>query len=180
MAMAEQRKAIAGFLAMIYGASLENPVFADITDDDELESIREGWEKLVMMKVYDSVFGAIGTDEPKMQRHLNNKIAIFKWVQERHFDIPYSFEKSLEPAQAELEKVNAFRCPKDKVTILMNVLELAVGRFLTFRFGCVVAYQLQSVAIKQKQDSAGNDQLLPVLILIIIRSTATDIISNVK
>ncbi|KAJ3297627.1 hypothetical protein HDU79_002801 [Rhizoclosmatium sp. JEL0117] len=162
MAMAEQRKAIAGFLAMIYGASLENPVFADITDDDELESIREGWEKLVMMKVYDSVFGAIGTDEPKMQRHLNNKIAIFKWVQERHFDIPYSFEKSLEPAQAELEKVNAFRCPKDKVTILMNVLELAV------------------VAIKQKQDSAGNDQLLPVLILIIIRSTATDIISNVN
>ncbi|ORY48929.1 hypothetical protein BCR33DRAFT_781942 [Rhizoclosmatium globosum] len=156
-------KAIAGFLAMIYGASLENPVFADITDDDELESIREGWEKLVMMKVYDSVFGAIGTDEPKMQRHLNNKIAIFKWVQERHFDIPYSFEKSLEPAQAELEKVNAFRCPKDKVTILMNVLELALV-----------------VAIKQKQDSAGNDQLLPVLILIIIRSTATDIISNVN
>ncbi|KAJ3015918.1 UNVERIFIED_CONTAM: hypothetical protein HDU68_012515 [Siphonaria sp. JEL0065] len=160
--MGEMRKAISSFLVVIYGASLENPAFADIIDDDELEYIREGWEKLVMMKLHDSVFGNSETKEPQMQRHLDNKITHFNWVVERHFDIPYSFGTDLEAAQAELGKVNGFRCPKDKLTIMMNVLELVVA------------------AIRRKQDSAGNDQLLPVLILVLIRSNTPNIISNVK
>ncbi|KAI9339589.1 hypothetical protein BDR26DRAFT_378963 [Obelidium mucronatum] len=158
MSMGDMRKAISSFLVVIYGASLENPAFADVVDDDELEYIREGWEKLVMMKLHDLVFGIAETKEVQMQKHLNNKIMHFKWVVERHFDIPYSFGNGLETAQAELEKVNGFRCPKDKLTIMMNTLELVVA------------------AIKRKQDSAGNDQLLPVLILVLIRSSTTDII----
>ncbi|KAJ3110771.1 hypothetical protein HK100_002914 [Physocladia obscura] len=163
----EQRRVIAAFLEAIYAASLENPAFANVINDDELEFIREGWEKLVMMKLHDIVFGAKGTDEPKMERHLLNKLAAFSWVEERHLDIPYNFHldtnsSALAATVNELGKLKAYRCPKDKLTVLMNVIDLTV------------------VAIQQQNDTAGNDLLLPVIILALFRAKAGDIISNVN
>ncbi|KAJ3215173.1 hypothetical protein HDU67_000741 [Dinochytrium kinnereticum] len=158
----EQRKAVARFLEHIYGESLQNPVFAEATEDDELENIREGWEKLLMIKIYDHVFGAPGTDENKMTQYLTRKIEQFSWIQERHLDLPFQIGASLEVAQAELLRVNGFRCPKDKLTILQNVIKMIAD------------------LIQKQQGNAGNDQLLPVLILAVIRSNPPALISNVK
>ncbi|KAJ3117460.1 hypothetical protein HDU96_006697 [Phlyctochytrium bullatum] len=115
-----------------------------------------------MIKIYDHVFGAPGTDESKMTQYLTRKIEQFSWVQERHLDLPFQLGASLEVAQAELLRVNGFRCPKDKLTILQNVIKIIAD-------------------LAQKQDSsAGNDQLLPILILVIIRSNPPALISNVN
>ncbi|KAJ3267230.1 hypothetical protein HDU77_003310 [Chytriomyces hyalinus] len=162
LTLSEQRKSISIFLDQIYAASLENSVFSNVTDDDELEYIREGWEKLIMRGVYTLVFSIPGSDDFKMQKHLNNKISLFGWVKERHFDIPYTFGQELAVAQDELYKINGFQSPKEKLAVLMKVFDLAVA------------------AIKSKQDSAGNDQLLPVIILTIMRSKAPDVICNVN
>ncbi|KAI8849216.1 hypothetical protein BC829DRAFT_432739 [Chytridium lagenaria] len=158
----EQRKAVARFLEHIYGESLQNAVFAEATEDDELENIREGWEKLLMIKIYDQVFGAPGTDENKMTQYLTRKIEQFSWIQERHLDLPFQMGASLEVAQGELLRVNGFRCPKDKLTILQNVMQLITD------------------LIQKQQQHANSDHLLPVLILAVIRSNPPALISNVK
>ncbi|KAJ3393463.1 hypothetical protein HDU84_001954 [Entophlyctis sp. JEL0112] len=165
----DQRKAISSFLDIIVSASLENPAFANVLDEEQVEFVREGWEKarrplsLVMMKLHDFVFGAKGTEEPKMERHLSNKLRAFSWVKEHHLDIPYDFsDNELVPVIAEIGKLNAYRSPKDKVTVFMSVVELAVD------------------ALKKQHDSAGNDLLLPVLILVLIRANPSNVISNVK
>jgi hypothetical protein len=62
-----------------------------------------------------------------MTAYLNKKINTFSWIQERHLDLSFSLGASLEVAQAELLRVNGFRCPKDKLTIFMNAIQIVVG-----------------------------------------------------
>lgn len=146
---------------MIYSETLQNPLFALVVAD-ELEAIREGWEKLVLGKVYDMVFGAPGTDEKKMTAHLDTKMAAFSWVTERHFDLLFECGDSLRHGQDELLRLVVVRSPKDKILVLQAVLQIAVD------------------AIKKQGDNAGNDNLLPVLILIIIRAKPPDFISHLN
>ncbi|KAJ3299562.1 hypothetical protein HK104_008448 [Borealophlyctis nickersoniae] len=159
----QQRKSVVQFLQFIYAESLQNPIFAEASDDAELENIREGWEKLVMMKLYDTVFGAPGTDEAKMNAQLQRKLEAFRWVQEQHLDLPFELGHTLEVAQAELLRINGFRAPRDKLTILQNTNQLLVG-----------------LIQKDAGENAGNDHLLPALILCIIRSNPPNLISNIK
>ncbi|KAJ3141972.1 hypothetical protein HK101_003349 [Irineochytrium annulatum] len=158
----EQRKGVNRFLEHIYAETLQNPVFSQATSDEELENIREGWEKLLMIKIHDQVFGAPDTDEGKMTSYLARKIDQFQWVQERHLDLPFHVGSKLEVVQGELLRVNGFRCPKDKLTILMNTIQMVVD------------------ILQKQKESAGNDHLLPVLILAVIRANPPALISNVK
>ncbi|KAL2917890.1 hypothetical protein HK105_202303 [Polyrhizophydium stewartii] len=162
-----QRKLVASFLEYIYGESIDHPAFAGATEHDppDVENIREGWEKLVMSKIHDRVFGAPGTDEAKSNAVLSRKFESFKWIEERHLDIPYSFNLSLEVAQAELLRINGFKSPRDKLVILQNVQQL-------------VADLIKKHSVEG--DSAGNDNLLPTLILVVIRAAPPNMISNIK
>ncbi|KAJ3414502.1 hypothetical protein HDV05_006504 [Chytridiales sp. JEL 0842] len=160
--LVEQRRAVASFLENIYAETIQNTLFSHVTEDEDLENIREGWEKLLMIKLYDATFGGPGTDEHKMTDYLNKKIQTFSWVQERHLDLTFQLGASLELAQAEMLRVNGFRCPKDKLTIFMNVLQIVVD------------------LIKKQNMNASSDDLLPILILVIIRSNPPDLISNLK
>ncbi|TPX54761.1 hypothetical protein PhCBS80983_g05776 [Powellomyces hirtus] len=159
----QHRKLVASFLHYIYSESLQNEVFASSTSDDELENIREGWEKLVMMNIYERVFGAAETDDIKMGAHLQRKIESFQWVQEHHLDLPFSFHHTLEVAQAELLRVNGFRAPRDKLIILQNTSQIVVD-----------------LIGKASASSAGTDHLLPVLILTILRANPPNLIANIK
>ncbi|KAJ3188776.1 hypothetical protein HDU85_004490 [Gaertneriomyces sp. JEL0708] len=159
----QQRKMVSSFLHFIYGESLQNSLFAEVSDDAELDNIREGWEKLIMMNIFDQVFGGPGTDDVKMSTHLAKKVEGFQWVQEHHLDLPFSFHHTLEVAQAELLRVNGFRAPRDKLIILHNTTQLVVD-----------------LIRKASLENAGNDHLLPSLILTIIRANPPNLISNIK
>ncbi|KAJ3022427.1 hypothetical protein HKX48_006244 [Thoreauomyces humboldtii] len=159
----QHRKLVASFLHYIYGESLQNEVFALSSSDEELENIREGWEKLVMMNIYERVFGAPETDDLKMGGHLQRKIESFQWVQETHLDLPFSFHHTLEVAQAELLRVNGFRAPRDKLIILQNTAQIVVD-----------------LISKASSETAGNDHLLPALILTVIRANPPNLIANIK
>ncbi|KND02164.1 uncharacterized protein SPPG_02656 [Spizellomyces punctatus DAOM BR117] len=159
----QQRKLVASFLHFIYGESLQNELFAEAAEDAELENIREGWEKLVMMNIYDQVFGAPGTDDVKMGLHLQRKIETFQWLQEHHLDLPFSFHHNLEVAQAELLRLNGFRAPRDKLVILHNTTQIVAD-----------------LIRKASDENAGNDHLLPTLILTIVRANPPNLIGNIK
>ncbi|EGF79479.1 hypothetical protein BATDEDRAFT_89555 [Batrachochytrium dendrobatidis JAM81] len=162
-----QRKLISSFLEHIYTESITHAAFQGDTEDDpvDVENIQEGWEKLVMSKVYDRVFCAANTDEHKSNMILEKKFETFGFIEERHLDIGCSFNLSLEVAQAELLRINGYKSPRDKLVILQNVLQLVVD------------------LIKRNDpegDNAGNDNLLPTLILVFIRAKPPKMISNIK
>ncbi|TPX38075.1 hypothetical protein SmJEL517_g00316 [Synchytrium microbalum] len=169
----QQRRLVLKFIDSIYTESLQNPILnkdkkdeaaqdKDSDEDEQSTWIREGWEKLVMTKIYESVFCPANSEEPKMATHLTKKIQEFSWIQERHLDLPFSLESAIEVAQAELLKVNGFKSPRDKLVIIQNTVQLAVD------------------LIKKTTENAGSDHLLPVLILIIIRANPPNIIANIK
>ncbi|KAJ3161902.1 hypothetical protein HDU88_007133 [Geranomyces variabilis] len=159
----QHRRLVASFIHFIYGESLQNEIFSATSADEDLDNIREGWEKLVMMNIYDRVFGAAETDDLKMGAHLQRKIESFQWVQESHLDLPFSFQHTLEVAQAELLRVNGFRAPRDKLIILQNTSQIVVD-----------------LIGKVSSSTAGNDHLLPVLILTILRANPPNLIANIK
>jgi hypothetical protein len=117
-----------------------------------------------MTKVFDFVFGAPNTEEPRSNQILKNKVETYQWIEERHLDLSINFSLSLEVVQAELLRINGFRSPRDKLVILENVIRLIVD-LIKKRTGAV---------------SPNNDSLLPSLILVIIRSNPPNLISNVK
>jgi hypothetical protein len=79
-----------------------------------------------MTKVFDFVFGAPNTEEPRSNQILKNKVETYQWIEERHLDLSINFSLSLEVVQAELLRINGFRSPRDKLVILENVIRLIV------------------------------------------------------
>jgi hypothetical protein len=153
------------FLTQINEDSNNHIAFIDPdTQEFDAENVKEGWEKLVMTKVFDAVFGAPGTEEPRSNQVLQKKMETYSWIEERHLDLAINYSLSLEVAQAELLRINGFRSPRDKLVILQNVMQLIV----------------ELIKKKTGNDSTTNDALLPTLILVIIRANPPNLISNVK
>jgi hypothetical protein len=163
LSLAQQRRQIAAFMASIGQDSNNHICFMQDGNFDK-ELVREGWEKLVMAKLYDVVFAAPGTDETASNFVLVKKIETYAWIEERHLDLGISFSLGLEVAQAELLRINGFRSPRDKLVILQNVLQLLAD------------------LIKKKTEGSptATDSLLPTLILVIIRANPNKFISNLK
>ncbi|KAJ3397447.1 hypothetical protein HDU92_007836 [Lobulomyces angularis] len=158
----KQRRLTSLFLEKIVNETIQNPIFKELCDDEEgLMVITEGWEKLVLTKLHDLVFGAPMTEEPLMCAHFDQKLTQFSWVQERHLDL--MFETNLEVAEAELVRLSNFRAPKDKLTILNNTMQIVVD-----------------LIHKSSDNKAGNDQILPVLVLLLLRSKPPKMISHIR
>jgi hypothetical protein len=153
------------FLTQINEDSSNHITFIDPDSQEfDAENVKEGWEKLVMTKVFEAVFGAPGTEETRSNQVLQKKIETYSWIEERHLDLSINYSLSLEVAQAELLRINGFRSPRDKLVILQNVMQLIV----------------ELIKKKTGSDSTTNDALLPTLILVIIRANPPNLISNVK
>ncbi len=117
-----------------------------------------------MSKLFDLLFGAPNTDEGRSNYVLSKKVETYKWIEERHLELPINFNLSLEIAQAELLRINGFRAPLDKLIILQNVLQLIVDL----------------IKKKGNAENITNDSLLPTLILVILRANPPSLISNIK
>lgn len=126
--LAFQRKLVVTFLGSITKLSLESQVFRDIiTGEIDTESIEEGWEKLVMSQVYDKVFNVANTEETRVNSSVHEKMVLFSWIEPRHLDITINFSLGLEIASAELLKLNAYKSPRDKLIVLLNLMQLVAG-----------------------------------------------------
>jgi hypothetical protein len=160
--LAYQRKQVSAFLQQMNIAS--PPLFPSL----DPENIWEGWEKLVMSQIFPKVFMGAG-DEPKANLAVTKKMEQFHWVQESHLDLKINFELNLEIASAELLRINGYKAPRDKLVIMINVIQLVTG----------IGNNNIADLIKKCSDEntiANQDTILPTLILVIIRANAANMV----
>lgn len=184
MSTAQRIKAVRQFKQFIKGKFEEYEPFASMNNKD-LENSNEGIEKLIMNRLYEycfspEVFKKYGnqTQESFLQDLREDlKFAScldkFSWVLGNHLDIDLNEiaqrkkETSsdslnyLDHAIKELNKMNSYRAPRDKIICILN--------------SCKIIFSLLRVS-KQETNA---DAFIPLLILVIIRAKTPNIISNV-
>ncbi|CAJ0851710.1 7393_t:CDS:2 [Entrophospora sp. SA101] len=146
----------------------ECEIWKDVSEK-EFENAKEGMEKLLMMRLYKLIFtpaikGQAVTDDLERDEILHQKIQIFRWVGEKHLDIPITphNEIFLNHAKNELLKMRQFIAPRDKLICILNC--------------CKVIYGL----IKFVDGEEGADKFLPILIFVILKANPEHLMSNVQ
>ncbi|KAL8159228.1 hypothetical protein V2J09_000765 [Rumex salicifolius] len=146
------------FLANMEGAFRAHPLWAGCLEE-ELESAGEGLEKYVMTKLFAHVFASL-PDDIKADEQLSEKIALVQqFIRPEHLDIrpPYQNETSWLLAQKELQKINMYKAPREKLVI--NNL-------------------LLNASIASNGDPPGADEFLPILIFVTLKANPPQLHSN--
>ncbi|KAL1921236.1 uncharacterized protein VTP21DRAFT_10952 [Calcarisporiella thermophila] len=159
----EQIQIIREFLDFMSGKITECELWRN-ADEQEIENANEGMEKLVMNRLYHRTFCPQTTDDKERDEVLSQKIAIFRWINETHLDIPITphNESFLNFAVAELLKINHFKAPRDKLICILNCCKVIFG------------------LIKHVEGDAGADKFLPILIYVVLKANPPQLISNVQ
>ncbi|KAI8869620.1 hypothetical protein GQ42DRAFT_102544, partial [Ramicandelaber brevisporus] len=139
----------------------------------EYDYIREGVEKLISSSLYSLIYGQSTTDDKARDTVLNQRIKLFRWIDEKHLDIPQaSFNDGfLKIAISELYKMNTFKAPRDKLICILNCC--------TVIYGLLNHHSNVSKGKKSNTSEVNADQFLPALIYIIIRANPPELVSNV-
>ncbi|KAI8985546.1 hypothetical protein BD414DRAFT_488409 [Trametes punicea] len=169
----DQVKLINDFLTFISARMRECEVWRNASDA-EFDNAMEGMEKLVMNRLYDFTFTPqvakavpprpVTADDLERDRVLSQRIALFKWIEPKHLDLPEGegSEGFLMFAQQELLKVNHYKAPRDKLICILNC--------------CKVIFGL--IRHLHKEESA--DTFLPILIYVVIKANPPHLLSNVE
>lgn len=139
----------------------------------EFDNAKEAMEKLVMSRLYNYTFSPavsaagkwpIQTDDLERDAVLDQKVALFAWVQEKHLDLPPVGASGgfLEFAIKELLKINHYKAPRDKLICILNVCKVIFG------------------LIRQLKEDASADTFLPLLVLVVLRAKCPHLVSNVE
>lgn len=169
----DQVKLINEFLNFISGKMRETDVWRNASDA-EFDNAMEGMEKLVMNRLYDYTFTPqvarmvpprpITSDDLERDRVLSQRIALFKWVEPHHLDIPDGpgFEGFLMFAQQELLKINHYKAPRDKLICILNCCKVIFG------------------LIRHMHKEEGADSFIPILIYVVLKANPDHLLSNVE
>ncbi|KAI8645441.1 hypothetical protein BD408DRAFT_411909 [Parasitella parasitica] len=159
----EQIKIIQDFLDFIFIKMKECDVWRDMSEQ-EFGNAKEGMEKLVMNRLYHVTFCPNTTDDKERDEILYQKISIFRWIREKHLDIPETEhnESFLSFAESEILKINNYKAPRDKLICILNCCKVIFG------------------LIKHVEGDAGADKFLPILIYVVIRANPPKLVSNVQ
>ncbi|KAI9273867.1 hypothetical protein EDC94DRAFT_672518 [Helicostylum pulchrum] len=159
----EQIKIIQDFLDFIFVKMRECDVWKDIPEQ-EFGNAKEGMEKLVMNRLYHVTFCTDTTDDKERDEIIYQKISIFRWIREKHLDIPETEhnESFLSFAESEILKINTYKAPRDKLICILNCCKVIFG------------------LIKHVEGDAGADKFLPILIYVVIRANPPRLVSNVQ
>ncbi|GBG58841.1 hypothetical protein CBR_g241 [Chara braunii] len=154
------------FLASTEAAFRAHPLWAGASEE-ELEGAGEGLEKYLMTKLFKHAFAP--TDEER-ERDLKLSQTIKKlqrFIRPEHLDIPQSAQKesSWAFAQKELQKINSWKAPRDKLVCILNCCR-------------VINNLLMVVSLANDTNPPGADDFLPVLIYIVIKANPPQLQSN--
>lgn len=155
-------------------------------DTIDLENSREGLEKLIMNRLYDLTFPpnvakSLGNREAEStykdledDREFASQLEKFSWVNGSHLDIDLESlsrlrtlvsdddSNFLDYAIQELNKINDYRAPRDKIICILN--------------SCKIIFSFLKV---NKQETSA-DSFIPLLILVIIKAKTDHFISNIR
>ncbi|KAH9852622.1 hypothetical protein C2E23DRAFT_885385 [Lenzites betulinus] len=169
----DQVKLINDFLSFIATRMRESEVWRNASDA-EFDNAMEGMEKLVMNRLYEFTFTPqvakvvpprpVTADDLERDRILSQRIALFKWIEPSHLDVPEGegSEGFLMFAQQELLKINHYKAPRDKLICVLNCCKVIFGLIRHLR----------------KDESA--DTFVPILIYVVLKANPPHLLSNVE
>ncbi|KAI0339587.1 hypothetical protein BDW22DRAFT_1361143 [Trametopsis cervina] len=169
----DQVKLINDFLNFISVKMREADVWKHASDA-EFENAMEGMEKLVMNRLYDYTFipqvarmippRPVTADDLERDRVLEQRIALFSWLEPHHLDIPegHGREGFLMFAQQELFKVNHYKAPRDKLICILNCCKVIFG------------------LIRHLRKEEGADSFIPILIYVVLKANPEHLLSNIE
>ncbi|XP_042393214.1 vacuolar protein sorting-associated protein 9A-like [Zingiber officinale] len=137
------------------------------SSEEELESAGEGLEKYVMTKLFNRVFASVPEDV-NSDGELYEKMALLQhFIRPENLDIKPAFqnETSWLLAQKELQKINMYKAPRDKLVGILNCCK-------------VINNLLINASIASNENPPGADEFLPVLIYVTIKANPPQLHSN--
>ncbi|KAL9432264.1 hypothetical protein AB3S75_027309 [Citrus x aurantiifolia] len=161
-------KRVQEFFTTMESAIKDHPLWANATIED-IESAMEGLEKYVMTKLFSRTFASTSEDV-KIDQEISEKICLLQtFLRPEHLDISTFLqnEASWLLAEKELQKINAFKAPREKVLCIMNCCR-------------IINNLLLNASISENVELGGADDFLPVLIYIIIKANPPQLHSNIK
>lgn len=153
-------KRVQEFFLTMEAAIREHPLWAGATDE-EIDSALEGLEKYVMTKLFSRTFASVPEDA-KIDREISEKIGLLQtFLKPEHLDIPAVLrnEASWLLAEKELQKINTFKAPREKLSCIMNCCR-------------VINNLLLNASMSENHVLAGLDDFLPVLIYVTIKASS--------
>ncbi|MED6131360.1 Vacuolar protein sorting-associated protein 9A [Stylosanthes scabra] len=158
--------AVQEFFANMEAAFRAHPLWAGCSEE-ELESAGEGLEKYVMTKLFARVFASVPEDV-KLDDQLSEKMALVQqFIKPENLDIKPVFENETSwlLAQKELQKINMYKAPRDKLVCILNCCK-------------VIGNLLLNASLASKDSPPGADDFLPVLIYVTIKANPPQLHSN--
>ncbi|TQD70670.1 hypothetical protein C1H46_043800 [Malus baccata] len=135
-----------------------HPLWAGCSEE-ELDSAGEGLEKYVMTKLFPRVFASL-PDDVKLDEQLYEKMALVQqFIRPENLDIKPTFqnETSWLLAQKELQKINMYKAPRDKLVCILNCCK-------------VINNLLMKASVASNENPPGADEFLPVLIYVTLKA----------
>ncbi|XXQ32481.1 VPS9 domain-containing protein [Plasmodiophora brassicae] len=127
-------------------------------DDDALRQAREGLEKFIMIKMYPKLFQSTPSAR-KRDAALFDRMTRLSWVCHTHLDIPeqYAACAGLQAARHELQNMNSFKPPRDKMVCILNCMQ-------------IINNAIASCQSRPLGAPPSADDFLPLLILVILQA----------
>jgi Rab5 GDP/GTP exchange factor len=142
-----------------------HPLWKD-SDDKQIDEVREGLEKYALLKLHPTLFGNRMEDREK-DEEISEKLAKLHWIKFEHLEIPAAVDNqaAMNLACEELRKMNSYKLPRDKLVTILNC--------------CKIVYKMLSLG-SSAPTSAGADDFLPLLIIVLIRANPPHLQSNIQ
>ncbi|KAJ9571241.1 CUE domain [Nakaseomyces glabratus] len=175
----EQDKLIKDFKTFIYSKYKDFKPFSDL-NKTELRNAEEGMEKLLTGKLYHHLFSPLLAERAKAagieadKEHLDDiekdkmfikKVAEFKFIEPTNLDISFQNVKRVKKftsfASIELNKMNNFKAPRDKMVCILNASKILFG-------------------LMKHSEETGADCFVPLLIYTLLSGKIENLVSNIN
>lgn len=175
----EQEKLLKDFKTFIYSKYKDYEPFKQL-NKTELRNAKEGMEKLLMGKLYQYTFSpllrkrlaatGVEIDSEHKEDIIQDKkfkkmTARYRFIEPHHLDInfkdPNKVKRFAKFASLELNKINNFKAPRDKMVCILNSCKIIFGFMKHFR-------------------DNGADSFVPLLVYTLITGSVDHLVSNIQ
>ncbi|VEU23070.1 DEKNAAC104158 [Brettanomyces naardenensis] len=172
----EQVKLIKDFEVFLLGKMTEYFPFNTLQTEEEINNCKEGLEKLILTRLYLQVFSPAVAPKKLSEQHRKDRahdreyaknVRLYGWVQLRHLDVPMDLDlhsSFMQLASNELNKINDYKSPRDKVICILNCCKII--------FGFIRQQQ------KQHHIEENADSFVPLLICVLFQAKTRLLYSN--
>ncbi|ESQ47916.1 hypothetical protein EUTSA_v10020497mg [Eutrema salsugineum] len=157
---------VQAFFAKMETAFRAHPLWSGCSEE-ELDSAGDGLEKYVMTKLFPRVFASSIDDVISDEKLFQKMSLVQQFISPENLDIQPTFqnESSWLLAQKELQKINMYKTPRDKLVCILNCCK-------------VINNLLLNASIASNENAPGADEFLPVLIYVTIKANPPQLHSN--